>query len=95
MPFVYILRCADRTLYVGQTQNLEARERSHNHGTGSAYTSKRCPVRVVYWEEFAELSKAIHRERQLKRWSGKKKEALIAGDRVLLKQLSKRRGRHP
>ena len=48
MFIVYILRCADRTLYVGHTHDLAAREKAHNDGTAAAYTAKRLPVCVVY-----------------------------------------------
>lgn len=90
MPFTYILRCADDTLYVGHTEDLASREQIHNEGRGAKYTAERRPVRVVYAEEHATAARAIARERQLKRWSGKKKEALILGDRPALRSLGRR-----
>jgi len=90
MAFTYILRCADDTLYVGHTENLAAREQTHNEGKGAKYTAARRPVRMVYSEEYASAKSAIARERQLKRWSHKKKEALILNDRAALKALSRR-----
>ena len=84
MPFTYILRCADDTLYVGHTEDLAAREHLHNEGRGAAYTARRRPVRIVYAEEYASLQAAIARELQLKRWSSKKKEALVRSDRLAL-----------
>ena len=69
MAFTYILRCADETLYVGHTENLAARERTHNDGNGAKYTAARRPVRIVYAEEHSSARSAIARERQLKRWS--------------------------
>ena len=93
MPFVYILRCSDNSFYVGQTDNLTARERAHNEGTAAQYTARRRPVKLVYSEPFESRIAAVEREKQLKRWSGKKKEALISGDGSALKQLSKRRRR--
>lgn len=80
MAFAYILRCADGTLYVGHTHALAAREKSHNDGFGSEYTSSRRPVHMVYAEEYPSLRRAIARERQLKHWTRAKKEALIVAD---------------
>ncbi len=92
MPcFVYILRCADDTFYVGHAENLQARLKEHNGGHGAQYTAIRRPVRLVYSEEFDSLKAAVFRERQLKRWSRAKKEALISGEFDRLKQLSKGR----
>jgi predicted GIY-YIG superfamily endonuclease len=91
MAFVYILRCADGTFYVGHTTDLTAREKAHNEGTAAAYTAKRLPVRVVYSEQHSSIDLAIARERQLKRWTAQKKEALIAGDTRKLHMLSRRR----
>ncbi len=89
MAWVYILRCADGSLYVGYTEDLASRVRVHNEGRGGAYTSARRPVVVVYAEECATLAEACDRERRIKRWSGKKKEALIARDNQTLKDLSR------
>jgi putative endonuclease len=93
MPFVYILRCSDNSFYVGHTHNLTAREEAHNRGTAAQYTARRRPVKIVYSEALDSLAAAIRRERQLKRWSGEKKKALITGAVGALKQLSKRRKR--
>jgi putative endonuclease len=90
MPFIYILRCADETLYVGHTEDLASREETHNAGRGAKYTAARTPVRMVYAEEHASVASAIARERQLKRWSHKKKEALILADRTGLRWLGRR-----
>jgi predicted GIY-YIG superfamily endonuclease len=93
MAFVYILRCSDGTLYIGHTDDLASRERTHNDGDGARYTAERRPVRMVYAEECTSVDKAVRRERQLKRWTAQKKEALIAGNFAPMKQLSKRRKR--
>ena len=90
MPFTYILRCADDTLYVGHTEDLASREQTHNEGKGAKYTADRRPVRMVYAEEHASAESAIAREHQLKRWSHKKKEALILADRAALRLLGRR-----
>jgi putative endonuclease len=91
MSFTYIVRCADDTLYVGHTEDLALREQTHNDGKGSKYTASRRPVRMVYAEEHASTESAIAREHQLKRWSHKKKEALIIGDRAALSSLGRKR----
>jgi predicted GIY-YIG superfamily endonuclease len=93
MPWVYIVRCVDDSLYVGHTDDVLAREGTHNEGRGGRYTVARRPVRVVYSEQHDSTEGAIARERQLKRWTSGKKEALVAGNRKALKHLSKRRQR--
>lgn len=94
MGWIYMLRCADDSIYVGHTEDLASRVRMHNEGHGGAYTAARRPVAVVYSEEFATLGEARNRERQIKRWSGKKKAALITRDSRTLKDLSRsHRGR--
>jgi putative endonuclease len=74
---VYILRCADGTLYTGCTNDVEARERAHNEGRGAKYTAGRRPVKVVYSEVCASRSEAQKREFQLKRLSREQKESLL------------------
>jgi predicted GIY-YIG superfamily endonuclease len=80
VAWIYILRCSDESLYIGHTMDVVSRESTHNEGKGGRHTARRRPVRVVYREQFASLHEAIKRERQLKRWTRAKKEALIAGD---------------
>ena len=87
MVWVYIVRCADRTLYVGLTHDIDARLTKHNEGIAATYTAARRPVQLIYSEEHPTLSAAVRRERQIKRWSRAKKEALATGDLQLLKQL--------
>ena len=87
MWVMYILRCADGSLYIGHTNDLEKRVTRHNDGCAAAHTASRRPVHVVYSEEYPDLSESVRRERQLKRWRRAKKEALIAGDLATLKQL--------
>ena len=91
MYHVYILRCADGSLYVGSAQSLDGRVKAHNDGRGAAYTFKHHPVALVYSEKYRSRDEALTRERQVKRWARAKKEALIAGDLERLKHLSKRR----
>jgi putative endonuclease len=90
VPFIDIARCVDDTLYVGHTDDLASREKTHNDGQGAVYTAARRPVRIVYAEEHASVASAIARERQLKRWSNKKKEALITDNRTALRLLGRR-----
>ena len=91
MPHVYVLRCADGSLYVGATDRLQSRIVKHNEGSASTYTARRRPVVLVYVEHVATRNAALRRERQLKGWTRAKKEALIAGDLPLLKMLNHRR----
>ena len=78
MHYVYILRCADDTLYTGYTTDLKARVAVHNTGRGAKYTRSRCPVALVYSKGFRSLGKALSREHALKQLTRAEKEALIA-----------------
>jgi predicted GIY-YIG superfamily endonuclease len=89
MATTYILRCADNKLYVGSTTNIVERLKRHKAGFASEFTHLHRPVELVYQEEYATYQEAFKRERQLKKWSRAKKEALIAGDIDKLKELSK------
>ena len=77
MNYVYLLRCADDTLYCGWTTDLEHRVRVHNSGRGAKYTRSRTPVKLVYFEEFEDRKEALSREWHLKRLTREKKLALI------------------
>jgi putative endonuclease len=77
LHFVYIVRCADGTLYTGYAGNPQERERIHNNGRGARYTSQRLPVSLVYSEPCESRSAALKREHQLKRWTRAQKEALV------------------
>ena len=74
---VYILRCADGTLYTGYARDPRAREAIHNTGHGARYTSGRRPVRLVYTEPFPTQGDALRREHELKSWPRGRKEALV------------------
>ena len=87
MVFVYIVRCFDGSLYVGLTNDVAHRVCRHNEGLAAAYTTERRPVTLVYSEPCATLTAAVRRERQIKRWSRAKKEALVAGDLPALRRL--------
>ena len=76
--YVYILRCADNTLYVSCTNNLEKRISEHNASKkGAHYTKFRRPVVLVYSETFETLSSARAREEEIKKWRKEKKLDLI------------------
>lgn len=94
LAWVYILRCADGSYYVGSHRgdDLDRRITEHQSGHHDGYTARRLPVELVYSEWFSLIVDAIAAERQIKGWSRAKKEALIAGDFALLKQKAKRRG---
>jgi putative endonuclease len=88
MYVVYILKCKDASYYVGSTDDLEGCIAVHNSGGGTVFTAKRRPVELVYQEAFDTPSAAGKRERQIKRWSRPKKEALITGCLPALKEVS-------
>lgn len=75
--WVYILRCADGTLYTGCTNDLFRRLAAHNAGKGAKYTRSRRPVELVYREEVPDKSAALRREAAIKGLSRKEKLALI------------------
>jgi len=81
--FVYILECADRSLYVGCTNNLDRRIKQHNDTRhGARYTKMHRPVTLVYREKFKTLLKARHRESEIKGWEREKKLVLIGKGKV-------------
>ena len=75
--FVYILRCADGSLYTGITKDVDRRLEQHNAGTASRYTRSRLPVILEYQEEQPNQSMALKREVAIKAMSRQKKESLI------------------
>lgn len=74
---VYIVQCADGTLYTGWTNNMEKRMKCHNDGKGAKYTRARRPVVLVYLEYAENAVAAQRREREIKRLSRAKKLLLI------------------
>ncbi|PIR02894.1 MAG: endonuclease [Candidatus Magasanikbacteria bacterium CG11_big_fil_rev_8_21_14_0_20_43_7] len=77
MYTLYILRCADDTLYTGIAKNLEKRLAMHRSGTGAKYVRGRLPFELVYTEVYKDRSSAMKREIEVKKWSKQKKEKLI------------------
>ena len=89
MPYMYILRCADDSYYTGSTWDLEKRLAQHQRGEGARHTAKRLPIELVYCEEYDRVEDAFRREKQVQRWSRKKKEALMSGNINELHRLAK------
>ncbi|MBR5910197.1 MAG: GIY-YIG nuclease family protein [Schwartzia sp.] len=81
--YVYIVECADGTLYSGWTNDLEKRIAAHNAGDGAKYTRSRRPVKLRYYETFEEKSKALRRECALKKLTRAEKIALIESGAVV------------
>ena len=75
---IYVVRCADRTLYTGIARDLQARITQHNTGRGAKYTRSRRPVTLVYQEAAADRSAALRREHEIKRMAPQAKRALVA-----------------
>jgi putative endonuclease len=89
--YVYILRCSDDSYYVGSTQKEpDQRVWEHNERVVAGYTSTRTPVTLVNSEYYERIVDAFEREQQLKKWSRRKKEALIRGDYEALPDLASR-----
>ncbi|CAI48479.1 UPF0213 family protein [Natronomonas pharaonis DSM 2160] len=78
--YVYVLSCADETLYTGYTTNVERRVAEHDAGEGAKYTRGRTPVELVHTERFDSKSAAMQREHEIKSLSRAKKERLVADE---------------
>lgn len=94
--FVYMLRCADGTFYVGVALDPSLRLGEHRQGLDPfAYTYRRRPVELVWAESFQDYEEALAAERQIKGWSHAKKAALIEGGldavHAIVKQQRRRR----
>ncbi len=74
--FVYMLRCADGSLYTGITNDLERRCRQHNRGRASRYTRARLPIELIYHEAALDRSCALRREAAIKRLPRSRKKML-------------------
>jgi putative endonuclease len=90
MGYTYILRCADGTLYVGSTRDLNRRLEQHRVGLGSAYTKRRLPVTLAWCNEFARIDEAFAWEKRIQGWSHAKREAFIEGGIAAVKGWSAR-----
>jgi predicted GIY-YIG superfamily endonuclease len=94
MFWVYILRCADDSFYVGHTDDLERRVGEHVAGVAGFYTFSRRPVVLVYVQACESRIEALTAERQIKGWSRAKKLALIANDWQEVNRLGRGKHRH-
>lgn len=83
MAFVYMLRCADGTLYTGYTLDLQRRVACHNAGRGAKYTRSRLPVELVWSAELPSPRDARRAEVFLKQLSRPQKDRLLAGELTL------------
>ncbi|WEK13238.1 MAG: GIY-YIG nuclease family protein [Candidatus Microbacterium phytovorans] len=79
MPYVYMLRCSDGTLYVGSTHDLARRLAQHQAGEGAAYTRRRRPVELYWSSECARIDEAFAWEKRLQGWSHAKRIAFAEG----------------
>ena len=92
ISYVYILKCSDNTYYTGITSNLEQRITEHKLGKHiESYTYKRRPIELKFYAEFSDISIAIQTEKQIKKWSKAKKEALINDEFEKLPNLAKKK----
>jgi putative endonuclease len=92
--FVYIVECSDGSYYTGVTNDIDRRIDEHNEGMDpKSYTHSLRPVKLMYFEDHSDPYYAIAREKQIKGWSRKKKQAMIDDAWEKLPELSKRRTR--
>jgi putative endonuclease len=81
--YVYIVRCADGTFYIGTARDVAKRLARHNARQGAKYTKPRLPVRLVHQEGPMSLTRALRREYQLKQLTRREKKAVIKGKLVV------------
>jgi putative endonuclease len=92
--YIYILKCSDNSYYTGVTSKLEQRLFQHNTAFyPDSYTASRRPLELVFYAEFTNVNLAIEKEKQIKKWSRAKKEALINDDYEALPNLAKKKFR--
>lgn len=77
--YVYLVRCADGSLYCGISNDVEKRVKAHNEGKGAKYTRARRPVELVYVEETDSRSSALRREIEIKKMPRRRKLAIASG----------------
>ncbi|MDO1499764.1 GIY-YIG nuclease family protein [Winogradskyella maritima] len=87
--FIYIIQCSDGLLYTGFTNNIKRRLDEHQQGLNkSCFTYRRRPLQLIFHQEFNDVKQAIYFEKKIKRWSAKKKLALVCNDFDMLQILS-------
>ena len=90
--YVYILKCADKTYYTGFTFNLDKPFFEHQQGKHiESYTYKRRPLELMFYCQFSDAGFAIDTEKQIKKWSRAKKEALVNDEYEKLPNLAKKK----
>lgn len=90
--YLYILKCSDDSFYIGHNDDLEKRLAQHTQADiSNCYTASRLPVKLVYAEALASRIEALSAEQKIKRWTRKKKEALISQNWELVSQLAKKK----
>jgi len=90
VAYVYILRCADGSSYVGSTRDLGRRLWEHQEGLGADYTRRRRPVELAWSAEYPNVGEAFFWEKRIQNWSRAKREALISGAYEALPGLAKK-----
>jgi putative endonuclease len=89
--YVYILKCSNDSYDTGVTSNLEQRMFQHDIAFfPNCYTADKRPLQLVFYAEFTDINLAFEKEKQIKKWSRSKKEALINGDYDNLPNLAKK-----
>jgi putative endonuclease len=89
--YVYILKCSNDSYYTGVTSNLEQRKFQQDIAFfPNCYTADKRPLQLVFYAEFTDINLAFEKEKQIKKWSRSKKEALINGDYDNLPNLAKK-----
>jgi putative endonuclease len=89
--YVYMLKCADGSYYVGITKReLEERISEHQNGFHKGYTHNRRPVSLIWHEHFTNITDAIACEQRIKGWSRAKKEAMILKNWSTVSELARR-----
>jgi putative endonuclease len=91
---VYMVSCADDTLYTGITTDINTRINRHNAGKASKYTRARLPVLLVYLEKVGKQSDALRREREIKKLTRKAKWKLVKGAENAVQEV-RRVAEHP
>ena len=89
--YTYILKCNDDSYYTGHTDDLDVRLSQHIMGEPKCYTSTRLPVKLAYHATFPTRQEALEAERKIKKWSRKKKEALIEENWDAISKLAKKK----
>lgn len=77
MWFVYILLCADNSLYTGYSYDPEQRFEDHRNGKGGKYTRSHKPLKIIYKEQLSSKPEALKREAQIKGWRRDKKIKIL------------------